>query len=86
MPKPLITHVHFIGITPMESRHFLGGRSSTAIRVGDWKLIEFFDTGERELYNLKEDIGETTDLKLENPKKLDELQKMLIDWREEILP
>ena len=78
--RPLFWHY------PLESRHFLGGRSSAAIRVGNWKLIEFFDTGERELYNLKEDIGETTDLRLSRPDKLDKLQKLLINWRAEVLP
>ena len=34
----------------------LGGRSSGAIRSGDWKLIEFFDDQTVELYNLAHDI------------------------------
>jgi len=39
-------HWHY----PLDEPHFLGGRSSGAIRDGDWKLIEFFDSGEKELY------------------------------------
>ena len=42
-------------------------RPSTSVRRGDWKLIRFFCDGpdqqdRHELYNLAEDIGETTDL------------------------
>lgn len=36
-----------------------GGRWCSSVRAGDWKLIEFHDTGEKELYNLREDPGET---------------------------
>ena len=40
-----------------------------AIRKGPWKLIENFEDGSVELYNLKEDIGETTDVSDGNPRK-----------------
>lgn len=70
---------------PLQKKHFLGGRSASAVRLGDWKLIEFYDTGERELYNLKEDVGEARNLAPSNPKKVDELQSLLIEWREEVL-
>lgn len=47
--------------------------ASSAIRRGDWKFIYFF-LGERmELYNLKNDIGETTNLINEYPEKAKEL-------------
>ncbi|WP_423126824.1 sulfatase [Gaoshiqia sp. Z1-71] len=69
---------------PLEERHFLGGRSSGAVRKGDWKLIEFFDTGEKELYNLKEDIGETNNLFAAHPEKAEELQLLLNEWRKEV--
>lgn len=69
---------------PLKKKHFLGGRSAGAIRSGDWKLIEFFDTSERELYNLKNDIGEKHNLYFENYKKADSLQKLLINWRKEV--
>lgn len=32
------------------------------IRKGDWKLIYYYKTGEKELFNISEDIGETTNL------------------------
>jgi arylsulfatase A-like enzyme len=53
-----------------------------AIHSGDWKLIEFFEDGKLELYNLKDDIGENQDLAKENPAKLRELHKKLVAWRE----
>ena len=57
-----------------------------AIREGDWKLIsplkvgwflEDAGSGEWELYNLKEDIGETTNLADKYPKKVKRLQALL---------
>ncbi|MDI6829408.1 MAG: sulfatase, partial [Armatimonadota bacterium] len=55
-----------------------GGTSPAgAIRCGDWKLIEYFEDGHVELYNLKDDISETTDLASKLPDKAAELKKML---------
>ena len=69
---------------PLEKPHFLGGRSSGAIRAGDWKLIEFFDTGKLELYNLNDDIGERNNLSSEYSDKVKKLSKMLTDWRKKV--
>lgn len=52
-----------------------------AIRLGDWKLIEFYEFDEVELYNLREDIGETTNLAEAHPAKTAELQGMLQTWQ-----
>lgn len=38
-----------------------------AARRGDWKLVYHYDTGVRELYNLADDIGETTDMSARRP-------------------
>jgi arylsulfatase A-like enzyme len=54
---------------------------SGATRAGDYKLIEVFETGKKELYNLKQDIGETKDLSQEKPELVEKLSKMLEDWR-----
>ena len=54
---------------------------SGAVRAGDCKLIEVFETGKKELYNLKQDIGETHDLSQEKPELVEKLSKMLDDWR-----
>lgn len=52
-----------------------------AIRVENYKLIEFFETGQVELYNLEDDISEELDLTLVEPDKAAELQAMLHQWR-----
>lgn len=69
---------------PLKKPHFLGGRSAGAIRQGDLKLIEFFDNGEVELYNLTEDIEEKNNLAEKLPQKAAELQKRLTEWRRDI--
>lgn len=70
---------------PLDAKHFLGGRSSGAIREGEWKLIEFFDTCDVELYNLKTDSGETKNLSSEFPEKAAELLHKLSKWRNEVI-
>jgi arylsulfatase A-like enzyme len=53
---------------------------AAAVRYGDWKLIRFFETGLTELYNLKEDIGETHELSEKFPKKKKEMENLLEKW------
>ena len=55
-----------------------------AIRVGDWKLLEYFENGNVQLFNLKTDIGEQRDLALKKPEKVAELRQQLHTWREEV--
>jgi len=69
---------------PLQKQHFLGGRSSGAIRQGNWKLIEFFDDGKLELYNLVDDIGEKHNLAEKMPEKAAQLQKRLAQWRSNV--
>ncbi|MGN0006918.1 MAG: sulfatase [Alistipes sp.] len=45
----------------------------SAVRKGDWKLVYRMRTRELELYNLRNDIGEQTNLAAENPEKTAEL-------------
>ena len=59
-------------------------RPGSAIRHGDWKLIEYFENGEFELYNLKQDLGEKTNLATKHPEKLQELHTKLKNWRKEL--
>lgn len=54
------------------------------IRSGDWKLIEWFENGKLELYNLKNDIGEQLDLAASEPEKTKELHQQLIAWRQRV--
>ncbi len=56
-------------------------RPGSAIRSGDWKLIQYFENNDIELYNLKEDISERNNLSETNKIKRDELLDMLDIWR-----
>ena len=56
----------------------------SAIRQGDWKLLEFFEDNHLELYNLKEDVGEKNNLEKANPEKAKELLELLSEWRQEV--
>ena len=62
-----------------------GGTWRTApggvIRDGDWKLLEFFEDGRLELYNLKNDIGEQHNLATAQPDKVKQLHSQLLAWR-----
>ena len=59
-------------------------RPCSVIRLGDWKLHQYFEDGGLELYNLRDDIGEQTDLAKAKPDKTQALLKRLEAWREEI--
>ena len=62
--------------------HGSGNVPSGAVRAGDFKLIEWLEEGEFELYNLLDDPGETKDLAEELPGKAIELRSLLHGWRE----
>lgn len=59
----------------------LGGRPSGAVRLGDYKLIEFYEDMHIELYNVHEDLSEKNDLTAEMPDKANELKELLHKWR-----
>lgn len=50
------------------------------IRDGDWKLIKRYEGNEFELFNLKNDLGETTELSKQHPDKTAELNSKLENW------
>ena len=56
----------------------------TAIRMGNWKLVRHLETKEAELYNLAEDIGETTNLAQSQPQKAKELQAAYDAWNAQL--
>jgi arylsulfatase A-like enzyme len=64
--------------------HGSGNRPSGAVRAGDHKLIEWFEDGRVELYDLRADIGEREDLSDRFPAKTEELRAMLNAWRGEL--
>ena len=61
-----------------------GATPYSAIRDGDFKLIQFHETGDFELYDLKEDIGEKNNLVEQREPKVAELNKKLEVWRREV--
>jgi arylsulfatase A-like enzyme len=61
-----------------------GGKPGGAVRQGDYKLIESYEDGRLELYNLKDDLGETTDLSAKLPGKAKELHQLLKAWRKAV--
>jgi arylsulfatase A-like enzyme len=56
-----------------------------AARVGDWKLVKERD-GQTQLFHLKDDIGETTDLAAKEPAKLKELESAYAAWDKQMMP
>lgn len=62
--------------------HYHHGRPASAVRAGDLKLIEHYEDGSLELYDLELDPGETTDLSTARPQDLARLHAEMIAWRE----
>src|SRR5262249_40883850 len=58
-----------------------GGRPGAMARAGDLKLIEFYEDGRRELYDLAKDVGETRNLLEAKPEQAKELAAKLDAWR-----
>ena len=52
--------------------------------MGDWKLIEWFESGRLELYNLRDDLGEANDLSQSNPSKVSQLHAAMKQWRTDV--
>jgi arylsulfatase A len=55
-----------------------------AIRLGKYKLLEYFENGTVQLFDLDKDIGEQKDLSMNKPKITQKLLKMLQAWRKEV--
>jgi len=96
-PQPIIDGVSLVPLLKQTGRldrkeifwhyphyHPGGATPYSAVRQGDFKLIEFFEDNHVELYNLKDDIGETKDLAATLPEKAAELRKILADWRKSV--
>jgi arylsulfatase A-like enzyme len=73
------------GIEGVESRDALfRSRPCSIVRLGHWKLHQYFEDGGLELYDLKEDAGETNNLAKTYPKKTQALLQTLVQWRDQI--
>jgi arylsulfatase A-like enzyme len=74
--RPLIWHYPHYGNQ--------GGEPSSIIRLGEWKMIHYYEDGREELYNLKSDMEETTDVSAENPEIVNRLSKQLFAYLTEV--
>ena len=70
--RPLIWHYPHYGNQ--------GGDPGSIIRRGDWKLIHYYEDDHEELYNLKTDLSETTDVSAQNPDMVNRLHTELFDY------
>ena len=61
-----------------------GGGPCGAVRDGDWKLVEWFEDGRLELFNIRDDMAETKNLADKNPDQAKKLHAKLIAWRKEV--
>jgi len=86
--RPLFWHfpayLQSYQVTDEQRDPLFRSRPCGVIRVGDWKLHEAFEDGHLELYNLRQDIGETKNLAAKNRKKTAELLGLMKQWRSRI--
>lgn len=64
--------------------HYHQGMPGSSIRRGNYKLIEFFESGQSELYNLSNDLSEKVDLSAKMPEKRAEMLADLAAWRKKV--
>ena len=64
--------------------HYHHSTPASAMRQGDWKLIEFFEDGALELYDLKSDPGEQTNLAAAETARLKDMHTVLQAWRKDV--
>jgi len=87
-PRPLFWHfpayLQTHGILSEQRDPLFRTRPCSVVRLGDYKLHEYFEDGGLELYNLKDDIGERKNLAGAMPEKLKELHTVLKSWRSSI--
>ena len=55
-----------------------------AIRNGQYKLIEYYENGTIQLFELEDDIGEQNDLAKSQPEIARGLKQMLHSWRDQV--
>jgi arylsulfatase A-like enzyme len=61
-----------------------GGTPGCSVRMGDHKLIEFFEDGHLELYDLRRDVSEEHDISAAKPELTAEMHSLLVGWRREV--
>ena len=61
-----------------------GSRPAGAVRQGRWKLVEHYDDGRAELFDLDKDAAEARDLSASQPRRVAELRQRLAAWRSSV--
>ena len=61
-----------------------GGIPGGAVRTGCYELIERFEDGRVDLYDLENDVGERKDLAEEMPEKVARMRKKLHAWYQQV--
>ncbi|MFY0652189.1 MAG: sulfatase [Cyclobacteriaceae bacterium] len=61
-----------------------GGNPSSIIRVGDWKLIHYWEDDHDELYDLSTDLGEQNDVAVQNEERVNQMRDQLLSWLKEM--
>ena len=58
-----------------------GGKPGAVIRSGEWKLIEFYEEGRRELFHVAKDVSESNNRAEQEPDRVRDLSEKLAAWR-----
>jgi arylsulfatase A-like enzyme len=74
--RPLIWHYPHYGNQ--------GGEPSSIIRLGNWKLIHYYEDGRQELFDLSTDLEEQNDLAAKRPEVAQRLHRQLFNYLEEV--
>ena len=61
-----------------------GSSPAGAVRDGDWKLIEHYEDGRLELFNLKSDPGEQRNLASAESQRANKMKTALAEWRKKV--
>lgn len=71
--RPLYFHCPYVNGIALARAH-------SAIRLGDYKAIKYWDNGQVQLFNLKSDISEQTDISAQNVKLAKKMENMLVTY------
>ena len=64
--------------------HYQGETPQSALLLGDFKIVYFFETGQTSLFDLSDDIGESHDLAAERPEVADAMKEKLFAYLGEV--
>ena len=70
--------------SPTSRPYSTGDTDSSAVRIGNYKLLEWYNADHVELYDLSKDIGEQNDLSKKMPEKTAEMLAVMRNWRKGI--